>query len=137
MPNELDDLIEMGSIRLEDIAKTTKRIPFTNSEIEFAIILIKKNQAKGLRTTIHPDFTSDAKEYLREGMFFISLEDANTDILFVKEDAGKGLLGGQKSTFSYYLGNVYRDTFQPGGTKKSWSIAITSINNIYRGIGML
>mgnify|MGYP001404610680 CR=1 FL=1 len=118
MPNEIDDLSEMGSIRLEDIAKTTKRIPFKDSEIEFAITLIKKNQARGLQTTIHPDFTSDARAYIEEGMFFISLEDADTDILFVKEDAGKGLLGGQKSVFSFYLGNVYRDTFTPGGTKK-------------------
>jgi len=46
MPNEIDDLSEMGSIRLEDIAKTTKRIPFKDSEIEFAITLIKKNQAQ-------------------------------------------------------------------------------------------
>ena len=57
----------------------------------------------------------------------------NLDILFVSVNSGTGLFGRQKRSIVSYLGSFEEDTFEPGITFKKLLVALTSINNIYRG----
>ncbi|NKM65331.1 hypothetical protein GFL58_30920 [Rhizobium leguminosarum bv. viciae] len=124
-----------------DIVRVTPRIPFTKTELEMAIGHVKDRRAKGHDLhTGHPTIASRGKDMVEaaeEGCFFYhSPEQLNAAWLFVKLNAGKGLLGGQKSVYaSYFATDLLSDSWTAGPVFKMWAMAITSIGNIYRGYG--
>ena len=130
----LDDL---NHININEIRRSTRRVPYTNGEVQMLVDFIKKNRAKGLMTGMHPFMGGEPQAYIDDGILGVCLEDADADILYVKLEAGTGLFGGQKSNYSFFVGSIHEEALMPGGTHKSWALAITAMNNIYRSIGLL
>lgn len=127
--------IASAFIQLSDIRKATSRCSYTASELDMLVNYLEGNHRKGLDTALSALCNEDTA---KDGILIISSPDQlGTDILLVKLNAGKGLFGGQKATYGFYLGMVRYDFYQPGATYKSFPVALTSINNIYRATGQL
>jgi hypothetical protein len=107
--------------------------------------MMKSNQSKGLDTCFSEAMYDGAaskeegiQRHIDEGVLLVSSPVLlDTDFVFVKGDAGKGLFGGQKAVFHYYIGSIGLNEFQPGATFKMWGLLVTGINNIYRNQGFL
>lgn len=124
-------------VSLGIILKTSKTLPYTYSEFENVISLINKNRARGLNTGIDPIMERGVEDCLARGVVAVCLGEVDTSIVFIKQDAGKGLLGRQKAMYGTYLSPIGQDSFLPGTTFKKWLVAVTAMNNIYRGEGLL
>lgn len=125
-------------IGLKEILSATLRLPYTAADTQAVANYLTFNLNKGLDTQLNPWWTENSDVYLREGCLIISSPiQLVHDFVFIKLNAGKGLFGGQKSAYGSYLGSVDNDSFTPGTTFKLFGIALTSINNIYRGVGYL
>lgn len=125
---------------MEMVLEMTKRVPFEDKELMALIEFVKANQRNGLDTNFHQ--IAHDLETIREGMSmgFMLLSSPvmlETDIMFAKLDGGRGFFGGQKSVYATYISPANRDDFSPGPTFKMWAMALTSINNVYRGEGFL
>lgn len=126
---------ESPFISLTDIHKATSRCSYTARELEMLVNHLEANHRKGLDTVLN---TLCDEDTVKDGILIISSpEQIGRDIVLVKLNAGKGLFGGQKAAYGFYLGMVEYDSYQPGATYKHFAVAITSINNIYRAIGLL
>ncbi|MGY0505418.1 hypothetical protein [Luteimonas sp. e5] len=68
------------------------------------------------------------------GCIVLTCPFLETDFVFLKLDAGRGLFGGQKYRVMSYVGTVDLDELMPGSTFKSFAIALTAINNIHRNV---
>jgi hypothetical protein len=124
------------SATLEQVFRATNRLSYTEAEVRFAIEFVKQNRAKGLLTSIHRSMGEQPRPH-DHGIFVIEAADLATDFIFVKIDAGRGLLGGQKARFLSYLGQVRDDVFDAGPSFGTFGLALTNINNIYRALGLL
>lgn len=124
-------------VTLAEIAKTTRTLAFNDSEMRSILTHINKNRKKGLNTCFHPQMRGDIPEWLSEGFVGVCLMELNRSILYVKQDAGKGLFGRQKTVYASYVGSISENSLLPGVTFKNWLIAITGMNNIYRLEGLL
>lgn len=126
---------ESPFISLTDIRKATSRCSYNTKELDVLVNYIEYNQKRGLDTRLNAVCNEDI---FNDGILIISSPDQiGRDIVLVKLNAGKGLFGGQKAAYGFYLGMVEYDSYQPGATYKHFAVAITSINNIYRAIGLL
>jgi hypothetical protein len=98
-------------------------------------------RSKGTDLVIgHPKFIESAEAFLgatQEGLMLLhSPHQLESAFLFVKLDAGRGLLGGQKAVFaSYIASDLDADAWAPGAVFKMWAMAVTSIGNLYRHEG--
>lgn len=128
-------------ISLTDVIAGSRSIPFTENEVRVAMDAVKVRRSKGADLCIgHPEFcesNADIFDAAQAGMmFFHSPHQLKGAFLFVKLDAGRGLLGGQKAVFASHVGSaIEADEWEVGTTFKMWGIAITSIGNVYRGYG--
>lgn len=130
----------LKSLTLEQIDKSTNRIPFTELEIRLMMEFFTTSQKKGrdLRmgsSTIMVRSGQDVLDMAKDGILAISSEALQLDLLFAKVDAGRGLFGGQKAAYVSYVNSPGEDEWTIGTTYKSWSVAITSIGNVYRHEG--
>jgi len=124
----------------DEITKTSNFVPFEQKHIQFLISLIKKQHAKGLVVRFHPNFTPSPQEALKkmeDGIFVLTCPQIQSDFVFVCENAGKGLFGGQKRFFKIFIGDFEKDDFSAATSFKSFGIAATSVNNIFRSEGLL
>lgn len=120
-----------------ELAKAACTLPFDEADIRALISHIDKNRAKGLMTSFDSAMEGKINEWLMRGLVCVSLPEIGRSILYIKKDAGKGLFGKQKSVYGAYFGSMGEDAFIPGPTFKNWYVAITAMNNIYRGEGLL
>lgn len=126
---------------LEQIIGSARTLPFTQSEGYIALDTIKLRHAKGTDLSLgHPLYTHSLADYLEaanEGAILLhSPEQLSAGFLFIKSDAGRGLLGGQKAVYaSYYGSELSEDAWFAGAIFKSFRIAATSIGNLYRAEG--
>ncbi|PVA08447.1 hypothetical protein DC366_19235 [Pelagivirga sediminicola] len=130
----------MQRCSLDEILRTAKLVPFEQKHIQFLISLIKKQSAKGLVVRFHPLFAFTPQEALskmRDGVFVLTCPQIQADFVFLCESGGKGLLGGQKRVFRVFAGDLEQDEFSAASSYKSFGIAATSVNNIFRSEGLL
>ncbi len=126
---------------LMDVVSGSRPIPFTESEIRTAMEAVKVRRGKGSDLSIgHKKFGEGGAGVMKaaqEGLlFFHSPMLLKSAFLFVKLDAGRGLLGGQKAVFGSYIAtDLEADEWEVGTVFKMWGIAVTSIGNIYRAYG--
>lgn len=125
-----------------DIRLSTRRVPFTENEIEALSIFLGKTKAASL--DLWPDFDvyDEGDPIMKTGKVgYIVLASKlmlQTRFVFVKCDAGKGFFGGQKAVYNSYLASAPSyDQYTAGATFKHWVVGLTSINNIYRELGYL
>lgn len=119
---------------LRAILVATNRLPYTEMEARQVDEYIAMNRRKGLSTRVIPE---DMGTSLASGILMINAPELMSDFLFIKINGGRGLFGGQKSSYLYYVGQSAMDSWMPGGSAKMLLIAVTGINNIYRSQGML
>lgn len=125
---------------VDEIIRTTSRLPFNQNHIQFILSLAKKQNAKGLDVRFHPGFTKSPEDVLarmEDGIFILACPQIEADFVFVHENGGRGLFGGQKSSFRVFTGSFADDDFTAGASFKLFGIAATSINNIFRHEGLL
>ena len=125
---------------LDDILRTSLRLPFEEGELQFLVSFAKKCHGRGhdLRLGDRDNHTNvdSFVDATKDGLCFsYSQSMLQTKFLFVKCSAGRGLLGGQKAAYGSYLQSFGEETWGIGPVFKSWSIAVTSIGNVYRGNG--
>jgi hypothetical protein len=122
---------------LEEIVNTTSRLAFNQSEIRLLVDVTKKRHKQGhdlqlgdgLHMTGVPDFLAAAENGL---CFLHSAKQLETRFLFVKCNAGRGLLGGQKAIFNSYIQDLREEKWAVGAAFKVWGFAATSVGNLYR-----
>ena len=91
----------------------------------------------GLDIKVDAYRAEDLTEMFGEGLMPLKSLDLLSRFLFVKVDAGRGFFGGQKVHILCYLAEYNTDEYTPGPSFPSLSIALTSINNVYRQQGLL
>jgi hypothetical protein len=130
----------MQHCTLNEILKSANSLPFEQKHIKFLLMMLKKQYMNGLIVRFHPMIVNSPAEALKlmeEGMFVLSCPQISSDFVFTCENAGKGLFGGQKRVFKIFIGDYSADDFTAANTFKSFALAVTSINNIFRGNGLL
>ena len=130
----------MQRCTLQDIVKTANFVPFSDTHIQDIVRHVSKQNAKGLLVRFHPKFTAsgaEALEAMRDGIFVLSCPQIACDFVYTCENGGKGLFGAQKRIFKVYAGDFEANDFTASNSFKSFAIAITSINNIFRHEGLL
>ena len=126
---------------LVDIVSGSRLIPFDEGEIRWALDNVEVRRRKGTDLNIgHPTLSVGANGFLeaaRQGIVFLqSTDQLKAAFVFLKLDAGRGFLGGQKAVFaSYFAEDIEADDWEVGTVFKMWGIATTSIGNIYRFYG--
>jgi hypothetical protein len=122
-------------ITLDAIKATTSRVPFHDSDRHFLMGYLKTCESKG--RDLHISYLSRAEgNEARDGIFILSSPSMlQRDFLFVKCNAGRGFLGGQKATCNSYVGSAEDDQWMIGPIFRYVAIALTSITNVYEGEG--
>ncbi|MBI1371923.1 MAG: hypothetical protein GC159_04070 [Phycisphaera sp.] len=124
-------------ITLDSIIQSTNRLAITNAEGQALLVYLKTAAKNGLDICLHPMMAEAGKEAFDDGVLVLSSVDLDADFVFVKIDGGRGLFGRQKSNVLSYVGHVSSDELMPGTSFRGLAIALTSINNIYREVGLL
>lgn len=130
----------MQSCTFDEIMRTANLVPFEAEHTKSLIKLLKKQHEKGLIVRFHPEYAPTAAAALdgmTNGYFVLTCPQINSDLVFTCENGGKGLFGGQKRIFKVFLADVGENDFSAISSFKSFIIAITSINNIFRHAGLL
>ena len=124
-----------------DIVRIAPAIPFTETELQMAVEACKTRLRKGSDLALgNPRHGSELSYYLsraeQDALFFQSQHQLDCGFLFVKLAAGTSLFGKQKAVYASYLEEpLGADAWLSGPVFKSWSIASTSMGNVYRGNG--
>lgn len=130
----------MQQFGIEIIRKTTRRLPFGQSDLSSILAFLNKERKHGLIVKYHSTMGKNKEEWLEtlnDGILILACPQLEQDFLFVQEENGRGLLGGQKRIFRVYLGEAANDDFSPGPVFKNLTMALFSINNVFRGNGLL
>ena len=123
-----------------DIMKTSNLLPFTETHTNYVIHNCKKLREKGLEARFHPSWVTKPEEVLAQiskGVFVLHCPQIEMDFVYTCENGGVGFFGGQKRIFKVFGGDYLSDDFSPATSFKSCGIALTSVNNIFRGRGLL
>ena len=121
---------------IKDIINSTRRIPYTDTE-QYALIKYLDTALRNNLDIRLSVLAGDGKALAADGVILLSSNALHSDFLFIKVDAGRSIFGRQKANYYSYLGDNNLGKFSPGPSFRSFAIAITSINNIYRAMGML
>ncbi|BCG94181.1 hypothetical protein MesoLj131a_30450 [Mesorhizobium sp. 131-2-1] len=86
-----------------------------------------------------PGIVDNGKQFVElagEGIvIFTSQHQLNASFLFTKNDAGRSLFGNQKAVYTAYVNGFNDDEWGVGSVFKMWTMAMTSIGNVYRHHG--
>ena len=122
---------------LDEIKRTTMRSAFTNNQLQQFMDLKKKDINTPRAAVFHRLMENKTREFLEDGLLMLELPALNMGMLYVKIHAGKGLFGGEKNTYNVYFDDTNTgDIWSPGPVFKSYLLAITGINNIFRSEGL-
>lgn len=130
----------MQSCTFEEIMRTSNLVPFEDNHTSLLVTLLKKQHQKGLIVRFHPKYTPTtavALDGMSTGYFVLNCPQINSDFVFTCENGGKGLFGGQKRIYKVFLADAGEADFSAVSSFKSFAIAISSINNIFRHAGLL
>ncbi|WP_143831212.1 hypothetical protein [Octadecabacter temperatus] len=139
-PRNLEGHTIMDQCTIDEIQRTSNLLPFEAKHTQFLLSVLKKQHSKGLVVRFHPEFTQSAQAALDgmdKGVFVLTCPQIESDFVFTCENAGQGLFGRQKRVFKVYDGDFALDEFSAASTFKSFALAATSINNIFRHVGLL
>lgn len=130
----------MQECSFSEILKTSTRVSFEENHRNLLFTSIKRQYAKGLVVRFHANFSptlDDIIAKMDDGIFVLSCPQIESDYVFVCEAAGIGIFGRQKRAFRVFTGSFDNDDFHPGITFKNFTLAVTSVNNIFRAAGLL
>jgi hypothetical protein len=127
-------------VSFADIVRTTNRLAFSKADLEVTASVLQAGRARGRDLTFGAPgiaTTGDAVlELAGQGIVVVtSQEQLESSFLFTKNDAGRGFFGGQKAVYTVYVNASNDDEWAVGSVFKMWTIAMTSIGNIYRHNG--
>lgn len=121
---------------LESIMTASNRVHFSQSDSQYLLPVIKQFMQSGRRINFHPIMAGSVKEAFDEGFIALKAADLDTDFVFVKQNAGRGFFGGQKSRVMAYVGSIEIDELMPSVLCKNLIMAMASVNAVYRSQGM-
>lgn len=121
----------------ENIFTSSRRIPLTSFERQVLLGYLETAIRNGLDIKLDASSEDQVEEMLSDGVILLKSELLDRSFLLVKIDAGRGFFGAQKAHVLTFIGDSYKDEFQAGPSLKSIAVALTSINNIFRGVGAL
>jgi len=129
-----------GIVSFADIVRSTNRIPFNDNDFTVVTSVLKAGRAKGRDLVAGaPGITKSGGDFLDMAskgiLVFTSLHQLQTSFLFTKNDAGRSLFGTQKAVYTSYVGGLDDDEWATGSVFKLWTVAMTSIGNVYRHQG--
>lgn len=127
----------MAYTSLENVLASTRRIPFDSFDAQILLAYLQAAVRNGLDIKLDASNEKDMKEMFADGAMLLKSECLERCFLFLKIDAGRGLFGGQKTHVLSFLGHIYKNELLAGPSFKSLAVAISSINNIFRGVGVL
>lgn len=121
---------------LETILSTTNRLAFSTSDMKILLEYIKMSRNKGYDISLDPSLNNDTDSFeqaLSQGYLILRSTRLDTCFLFLNVNAGRGLFGGQKRIVMSFIGSPEQFVFTPGHVFNKLIIALTAINNVYRG----
>lgn len=121
---------------LESIMTSTNRVKFTENDGQYIMSLLKHFAQKGRFFNPHPMMTGSVQEILDDGLVVFRADDLDTDFVLVKINAGRGLLGGQKSRVMTYVGQISENELMPSVQCKNVATALVSVDSVYRSQGL-
>lgn len=121
----------------ENIFTSSRRIPLTSFERQVLSAYLETAIRNGLDIKLDISSEDQVEEMLSDGAILLKSQLLDRSFLLVKIDAGRGFFGAQKTHILTFIGDSYKDEFQAGPSLKSIAVALTSINNIFRGVGAL
>jgi hypothetical protein len=74
---------------------------------------------------------------LSDGYLVLTAPQLQVRILYVKVYGGKGMFWGKKIHYAAYQQDYDEKKWTPLGNFKSWGLAVTGLNNIFRSVGLL
>ncbi|MEJ6402055.1 hypothetical protein [Yoonia sp. 2307UL14-13] len=130
----------MQECTVDEVLRTSNRLPFKDSDVDTVFLVMRKQNQRGLEVHFHPSFATAREQAvagMKEGFFVLSCPQIQSDFIFVCENAGKGLFGRQKRSYRLFLGDIGKDNFSAVNSFRVFTIALTSINNVFRHEGWL
>ncbi|TIX44111.1 MAG: hypothetical protein E5W97_02615 [Mesorhizobium sp.] len=129
-----------GFVSFDDIVRTSTRIAFTENDLTVAASVLKAGREKDRDLVMGATgIAANGQEFLdlanRGIVVFTSRHQLNASFLFTKNDAGRSLFGSQKAVYTAYVNSFDDDEWAVGSVFKMWTMAMTSIGNVYRGNG--
>ena len=121
---------------LEDIRKTTMRSGFTDDELQKLMNFKERDIGSQREVLFHPLMENQTKDFLKDGLLMLKLSYLNLSVLYVKIHAGKGFFGDKYTYNIYFDDSILGKTWSPGPVFKSYLLAITALNNIFRDEGL-
>ena len=150
MPNNMPtqkelDQIEKAKSSLKEILKVHMREPFSDPEFQTLFGNMKRLKKNGcallwseeITHSIHKDKGKLLGKMMLDGYLTLTCPQIGINLLYVKVYGGKGMLWGKKIHYAVYQQDFDEKNWTPLGTFKSWGLAVTGINNIFRSEGIL
>lgn len=127
----------MNFATIQAVFSSTRRVPFRPFDGEILLTYLQIADRNELDIRVEVRDSDELKEMFAEGAILLSSTTLRHRFLFLNIDAGRGFFGGQKSRVLSYIGDLYRDEFQPGPSFNNLATATSSINNLFRAEGAL
>ena len=121
---------------LESIMTASNRLHFSQADGQYLLSTLKGFMQSGRRINFHPTMAGSVKEAFDEGFIALKAADLDTDFVFIKQNAGRGLFGGQKSRVMTYVGSLEHDELMPSTLCKNVIMAMAAVNAVYRSQGL-
>lgn len=125
---------------LANALASSNRVPFSSYELNFTADWMLRYRTKypGLQLGfLNSDYEpGENEELMSQGVFAICSHPLDAGFVFFKCNAGRGIFGNQKSVYPSFIHDPLDGTLSVGAIFKRWEIALTSIGNIYRGVGL-
>ena len=148
MPTQKElDQIEKSKASFKEIMKVHMKEPFDDKEFQIFFGNLKKLKKYNCNV-YYTDDISKGKEgdvvdektlmkTLSEGYLVLTAPQLQVRILYVKVYGGKGMFWGKKIHYAAYQQDYDEKKWTPLGNFKSWGLAVTGLNNIFRSVGLL
>ena len=121
---------------LESILTSSNRVHFSQEDGKYLLSTLKGFMQAGRRINFHPTMAGSVKEAFGEGFIALKAADLDTDFVFIKQNAGRGFFGGQKSRVMTYVGSLEIDELMPSTLCKNVIMAMAAVNAVYRSQGL-
>ena len=139
------DQLEKAKSTLKEILKVHMRESFSDKEFQMVYGNMKRLKKNGwdllwseeISESIHKDNGKLLGKMMGDGYLTLNCPQIGIRILYVKVFGGKGILWGKKIHYAVYQQDYDEKNWTPLGNFKSWGLAVTGINNIFRSEGLL
>ena len=146
MPTEKElEQLEKSKSTLKEILKVNMREPFSDSEFHTLFGNMKRLKKNGCDLLWSEEITRSLRDdkgkllgtMMLDGYITLTCPQIGINLLYIKVYGGKGMLWGKKIFYSVYQQDFDEKKWTPLGIFKSWGLAVTGINNIFRSEGLL